>query len=98
MTTDRVGALEALLVEAQAAHSVFEASELNGVYDQDWPRWYAQYAVEHGIGDLLGRAVTVDELTLLLETSWDELQEKDSRPAEPWAAYTARLIASRLQS
>ena len=62
MATDRIGALEALLAEAEAAHGVYETTELNGVYDQDWPRWYAAYAVDHGIGALLGRDVSVDEL------------------------------------
>ena len=43
-------AIDALLVRAAAAHGEFEETELQGVYDQAWPRWYATYAVEHGIG------------------------------------------------
>ena len=54
MTTDRIAALEALLAETEAAHGAYETTELNGVYDQEWPRWYAAYAVEHGIGEIRG--------------------------------------------
>ena len=96
MTTDRIGALQALLAQTEAAHGVFETTELNGVYDQEWPRWYAEYAVQHGIGTLLGRAVTADELARFLTSSWDELQQADPRPSDPWAAYTARRIATEL--
>ena len=94
MTTDRIGALQALLAQTEAAHGVFETTELNGVYDKEWPRWYAEYAVEHGIGTLLGRAVTADELARFLTGSWDELQHADPRPSDGWAPYTARRIAA----
>ena len=94
LTTDRIAALEALLAETEAAHGVYESTDLNGVYDQDWPRWYAGYAVEHGIGTLLGRAVDADELAQLLATSWDEFQRADPRPNDSWRTSTARRLAS----
>ena len=92
MATDRIAALEALLSETEAAHGVYETTELHGVYDQDWPRWYAGYAVEHGIGALLGRHVTADELAQLLATSWEELQRADPPPTGPWTAAIARRL------
>ena len=98
MTTDRLDAIEALLVQAEAAHSVFEATELNGVYDREWPRWYAEYAVEHDIGELLGRSVTAGELARFFEAQWDELQQTDPKPSEPWAASTARQIVAQFQA
>ena len=95
MTTP-VGSIQALLTQTEAAHGAYEATELKGVYDQDWPSWYAQYAVEHGIGDLLGRAVTTEELARFLADSWRELEAADPKPAESWPAYTAQQIATRL--
>ncbi len=92
MAGDRIAAIEALLTEAESAHGVYETTELNGVYDQDWPRWYAGYAVEHGIGALLGRAVTPDELASLLATSWEELQRADPPSTGPWTAAIARRL------
>jgi uridylate kinase len=93
MTTDRVAAIEALLAEAEAAHGVYETTELNGVYDTDWPRWYAGYAIDHGIGAVLGREITADELARQLTTVWDVFQQTDPRPSEPWATYFARRLA-----
>jgi hypothetical protein len=91
--TDRIGALEALLGQTEAAHGVYETTELNGVYDKQWPTWYAAYALDHGLGELLGRPVTVAEVEQLLASSWAEIRAPDSNPSEPWAAYTARRLA-----
>ena len=32
-----------LLKAAAAAHGEFEAEELGGVYDEEWPEWYAAH-------------------------------------------------------
>jgi hypothetical protein len=96
MDTDRVAAIEALLGQAEAAHGIYERNELGGAYDEDWPRWYAEHAVAHGLGDLLGHPVTADEVAAFLTLGWTEFQAADPPPTEPWAAVTARRIASEL--
>lgn len=96
MPADRVEALNAMLVAAEEAHGTFEATELKGVYDQDWPRWYAVYAVRHGIGATLGREVTIDLLAEFLAVSYADFKTLDPPASEPWAAYTARRIAADL--
>lgn len=96
MGTDRIEAIETLLTEAEEAHGVYETTELNGVYDQDWPRWYAAYAVEHGIGALVGREVTADQMATFLATGYAEFQRIEPKPAEAWAAWVARRIAADL--
>jgi hypothetical protein len=96
MTTDRMAALDALLGETEAAHGAYETTELNGVYDEQWPQWYAAYAVEHGIGEIVGREVSVEELRDLLTAGWSELQQADPRPSEPWTTSLARRFAAEL--
>lgn len=96
MEADRAEALNNLLVQAEEAHGVYEATALNGVYDQDWPRWYAAFAIEHGIGTLVGQEVTADQVAAFLASSNAEFQRTERKPAEPWAAYTARRIAAEL--
>ena len=91
-----IEAINALLVQTGAAHGVFEETELDGVYDQGWPRWYAVYAVEHGIGALVGRGVTVDELERFLANSNADFEQAEPKPSESWAAYTARRISTDL--
>jgi hypothetical protein len=96
MTADRTEAINALLAETEAAHGSFEATELKGVYDQDWARWYAAYAVEHGIGEQLGHDVTADRLAGFLASSYTQFEQADPMPDEPWTAYAARRIVEEL--
>lgn len=96
MAADDVGAVNALLVETMEAHGAFEATELNGVYDRDWPRWYATYAIDHGIGALIGHDVTSDRLAQFLASSNAEFERAEPEAREPWADYTARRITIEL--
>ena len=96
MPDDRTTAVEALLVRTAQAHGVFEESELQGLYDQEWPRWYATYAVEHGMGALIGGGITIDRLAEFLATSNVEFEKTAPELREPWATYTARRISAEL--
>lgn len=93
MNDDRTRALEALLAQAGEAHGAYETAELGGVYDEAWPRWYAAYAVEHGIGRILGRDIGVDELAALFTAGWAESQAAGGS-GDTWARDTARRIAA----
>ena len=97
MTTepDRTDAVEALLAETEAAHGNYESTELNGVYDEQWPEWYARYAVEHGIGALLDREISADELARTLSATYQEFQATDPRPTESWQAFIARRLVGQ---
>ena len=93
---DRISAIEALLDQAKDAHGVYEEKELNGVYDEAWPAWYGAYAVEHGLGDILGHEVAVDRVSDFLTRTWDEFRSADPHPAEGCSGWTARRIAADL--
>ena len=93
---DRFEPINALLMETAEAHGRYEEAELNGVYDQEWARWYAAYAVEHGIGDFLGHPVTTERLAAFFESSNLDLERIDPQLREPWATYTARRVVSEL--
>ena len=96
MTDERVRAIEALLTAAGDAHEVFERDELHGVYDEHWPAWYARYAVEHGLGAILGRDVDAQAASEYFARTWAEAQTSGSKPAEPWATWMARRVATEL--
>ena len=96
MEADRITALTTLLGQAELEHAEHEAKDLGGVYDQEWPRWYATYAVEHGIAQILRRDVSVEEVTTFLAESYAEFASADSRPDVPWAEYTAARISGEL--
>ena len=40
---DVTSVLLQVLKDAAAAHGVHEAEELGGVYDEQWPEWYAAH-------------------------------------------------------
>ena len=89
--TNTQHAVAALLSQAGSAHGVYEENELNGVYDQNWPDWYAAYLVEHGLGELLGASLTVERLSHLLK-QYDQ-DYKRERPGVGWPQfYAERLI------
>ena len=92
---DKVERIRALLEETSEAHDRYEKAELNGIYDQDWARWYAAYATEHGLGDLIGHPVAADALAAFLASSNADLQQDPQRETD-WATYTARRIATEL--
>lgn len=96
MAVDRIESINALLVQTEEAHGRHEATELGGVYDKEWARWYGAYAVEHGIGALIGHPVTSDQLTEFLASTNTEFEQTEPKPSDPWAAYAARRIAAEL--
>jgi hypothetical protein len=79
-----------LLSEASAAHNAYEQRELGGVYDQQWPSWYATYLVEHGIGELIDKAITTEKLAQLL-TEYDTNYRTEHRQ-EAWPDYYAAQL------
>ncbi len=62
MTQETATPIIDLLSRVGAAHHTYEQTILKGVYDQNWPTWYAEYALEHGLKALLQRKMTVEQL------------------------------------
>ena len=94
MADDRVEEIAALLEQIGQAHGQYEATELHGVYDQAWARWYAGHAVEQGISALIGHAVTVDALATFFTNTFADY--KRDGITEAWGDYTARRIQNEL--
>lgn len=93
---DRTDAVGALLDETEQAHGIYETTVLGGVYHKEWAEWYAAYAVDHGIGDLIGHPVTADRLAAFLARTFDEFKAAEPKATEPWTAWTARRITAEL--
>jgi hypothetical protein len=96
MTDERAALIQALLGDAESAHATYETTELHGEYDREWASWYARYAVDHGIGPMLGHDVSADQLGRFLSESFAAYEQLDPPPAGGWAAYLARRIAAEL--
>jgi hypothetical protein len=86
----------ALLREAEAAHGEYETAVLGGTYDEDWPRWYASYLLDHGLAvHLPGEGPgDVERLVATLKRLADDFEREGA--AEPWPeVYARRLVAGR---
>jgi hypothetical protein len=95
--SDRVEAVTNLLIQAELHHGAYEAHDLGGVYDRDWASWYAEYAIEHGLHELLGRATPLDRVGPFLATAYAEFEQLDPRPDKgEWAGYIARRMVEDL--
>jgi hypothetical protein len=86
--------IEALFMQAEQAHGEYERSVLNGVYDQNWADWYAQYAIDQGIKTLLGAPLSTEQLSQLLSQSYEQYKAEQVK-SQHWATYTAQKLVKR---
>jgi len=91
---DKVSRITDLLSRAGHAHGEYETKVLNGVYDQDWPIWYARWAVEHGLNAFLAQPIDAERLSKLLYTLNEEHKLTNKR--QSWAEFTAERLAAAL--
>lgn len=82
-----------LLEQAASAHHAYESEELEGVRDEQWPAWYADYLLNNGLDALLGSQADADDLGSAL----DEItqQQKTEGNSQPWPAYAAAKLLER---
>ncbi|MFN8456590.1 MAG: hypothetical protein U0401_18300 [Anaerolineae bacterium] len=92
MSLNSVTAIANLLSQAGSAHHHFEQTVLKGVYDQDWPAWYADYVIAHDLGELLPAPITAEQLGRFLATNYEIYKQEGSKLG--WADYTAHQIAT----
>lgn len=82
--------LAKLLSDAQNAHHDYETTELEGVFDEQWPQWYADFLMSNGFADLLAVEADMDQLASRL--SEISQRHKAERIDESWADYTAHNL------
>jgi hypothetical protein len=97
METTPEQAVAALLREAETAHIAYETNVLGGVFDEDWPAWYAAYGLDHGLGDHLpgGESLDVASLTAMLARLAADYERAEE--ASPWPDVYARGIVAGLR-
>ncbi|NDJ75242.1 MAG: hypothetical protein GYB65_03195 [Chloroflexi bacterium] len=93
MNQQRTEKVAALLHQAGAAHHAYEQDELKGVHDEDWANWYAAWALENGLNELLDLNASV--LASLLVKINATYQQSDS--GDNWAQFTAARLVEKHQ-
>jgi len=79
-----------VLRKAGMAHGDYEVNILKGVYDDNWPLWYAAYVV----GALGMETIRPSVLTTLLAEADKAHQKQD--PRADWAVFYANYITDTL--
>ncbi len=82
--------VEYLLIQAEQAHGQYERTILNGVYDQNWAIWYANYTIDQGMEKVLNRSFSGEQLSQFLSQSYEQYKAEQSQ--KTWAAYTAQKL------
>ena len=82
----------ALLREAETAHGAYETNALGGVYDEAWPAWYAAYLLDHGLGDHLPGAESLDITNLTAMLARLAADYKRGEQTRPWPDIYAQGI------
>ena len=54
------------------------------------------YAVDHGLGEIVGHAIAADRLAEFLAAAFADYQRSDPKPTETWAAVIAGRIVAEL--
>lgn len=85
--------LAALLEQAAAAHHKYETEELDGVRDEQWPAWYADFLLNNGLDALMGSQADADDIAASLDEITE--QQKTERNQHPWHIYSAAKMLER---
>ena len=96
MEVDRADAVRDLLLEAERAHATYESLDLGGVRDQEWARWYGEFVLEHGLEDVLGHRIPLDQVGPFLASAFVEFEQQEPKSADGWAGHVARRIVEGL--
>jgi hypothetical protein len=88
-------AIAALLKETETAHGAYETNDLDGVYDEAWPAWYAAYLLGHGLSDYLPGAESLDVANLSAMLARLAAEYERGAQDNPWPdVYAQGIIAS----
>jgi hypothetical protein len=94
MPTETETSIARLLSETLEAHGAYETTALAGVYDEEWPGWYATYLLDHGLPDLVPQTGKLDAAQLAAILKQLDADYRREQPEGDWPACdTERLSA-----
>ena len=93
MAETHVNQFKSLLSEAGNKHHDYEQNELQGVFDENWSTWYAQYILDHGLRDLVTSDITLDQIAGFLAESDKRFREE--KPEQSWAEFAAAAMLEK---
>jgi len=91
---DRIHLLAELFHQADTAYTNYEQKVLKGNWDIQWPEWYADYLIGHGLDMLVEDRIAADLLAGFLLRSKAEFRTCNSKLS--WEEFAANRIVEML--
>jgi hypothetical protein len=97
METTAEKAVAALLRETETAHGNYETNVLGGVFDEEWPAWYATYLLDHSLSDYLPGAENLDVANLTTMLARLAADYERGEQTGPWPDVYAQGIVAEFR-
>jgi len=96
MDNNLVSNMRYVLSKAKNAHHKYEQNVLDGRFDKDWYKWYADFILNSNIKSELKKNITEEEMESFLKEITDEHSEKELK--DDWEDYAAEKLISHFKS
>jgi len=90
MNETELNKLVDLLIATQWAHHEHQERDLGGRYNYGWPAWYADYLLEHGLPEMLGRPLEKESLARFLADA--DREHRAENPDQDWPVFYAHKM------
>lgn len=82
-----------VLSKAKQAHHKYEQNVLDGKFDKEWYKWFADFILNSNVKQKLEKGIEEQEMIDYLKEITDEYTEKDIK--EDWEDYAAEKLVEK---
>ena len=90
MNKNLVSNMRYVLSKAKNAHHKYEQNELDGRFDTEWYKWYADFILNSNVKTELRKNITEEEMIDFLKDITDDYTENEVE--EDWEDYAAEKL------
>jgi hypothetical protein len=96
MNKNLVSNMRYVLSKAKNAHHKYEQNVLDGRFDKEWYKWYADFILNSNVRNELRKDIEEEEMIQFLKDITDEYTEKEVE--EDWEDYAAEKLVDNYKA
>ncbi len=96
MNKNLVSNMRYVLSKAKNAHHKYEQNVLDGRFDKEWYKWYADFILNSNMRNELRKDIEEEEMIKFLKDITDEYTEKEVE--EDWEDYAAEKLVDNYKA
>lgn len=96
MNKNLVSNMRYVLSKAKNAHHKYEQNVLDGRFDKEWYKWYADFILNSNVRNELRKDIEEEEMVQFLKDITDEYTEKEVE--EDWEDYAAEKLVDNYKA